>query len=373
MIKHLEAMAGLGEVTIVANFTQQDADFAWPAGVTPVPVAIARPIAPWADLMALLALHRLFRQQQFDLVHSLTPKAGLLSALAGWLARVPLRLHTFTGQVWATRTGISRVILRAADKVTAGLTTDVLADSASQRAFLIKQGVVPAAKVAVLAQGSLGGVDPTRFAPNRQARARIRESLAIPENSIVFVYLGRLQRDKGVLDLARAFAAVGVRLPIAHLLVVGRDEGQLLAELGSAAGDCRGRLHCVGSSDQPQDYLAAADVLCLPSYREGFPTVLLEAAATGLPAIGSRIYGITDAIVEHETGLLFSAGAVSQLADHMLVLAGDADFRARLGHAARERVLRGFSASAATAAWLHYHRGILAQLGTGKSPVIEWT
>jgi glycosyltransferase involved in cell wall biosynthesis len=361
MLGHLETLATIADVTAVADFTPEDASFPWPENVSRVAVAIARPIAPWADLLALLALFRLFRQRRFDLVHSVTPKAGLLAMLAGAFARIPLRLHCFTGQVWVTRTGLMRSLLKRADRLIARLATQVLADSASQREFLIAHGIVTASKSAVLAHGSICGVDTARFRPDAAARERIRRTQGIPPGAIVFLYLGRINRDKGVLDLARAFAEAGSRHADAHLLLVGPDEGDLRAELASTAGACAARMHSAGLTGRPEEYFAAADVFCLPSYREGFGTTIIEAAAAGIPAIGSRIYGITDAIVEGETGLLFAAGEVQQLSQCMLTLAGDHGLRQRMGKHARERAVRDFSAAIVSAALLEYYAKLLAQ------------
>ncbi len=361
MLGHLQALTGIAEVTVVANFAPEDASFPWPAEITRVAIPIARPIAPWADLVALLALFRLFRRQRFDLVHSITPKAGLLAVLAGALAGVPLRLHSFTGQVWVTRAGFMRTLLKSADRLIARLATQVLVDSASQRAFLIAQGVVAASKSAVLTKGSFCGVDTARFRPDPAARERVRRRHGIPPDAVVFLYLGRIIRDKGLLDLAHAFAEAGAGHANAHLLLVGPDEGHLRAALASAAADCAVRLHSAGLTNRPQEYFAAADIFCLPSYREGFGTTIIEAAAAGVPAIGSRIYGITDAIVEGETGLLFEAGAVQQLARNMRTLAGDEGLRARMGENARERAVRDFSSTVVTTALLEHYGQLLAQ------------
>ncbi len=360
MLGHLEALARIAEVTVVANFTPEDASFPWPAEISRAAIPIARPIAPWADLLALLALLRLFRKDRFDLVHSITPKAGLLAMLAARLARVPLRLHSFTGQVWVTRAGLMRTLLKSADQLIARLATHVLADSPSQREFLIAQGIVTTPKSAVLAQGSICGVDTARFRPDAAARERIRQHHGIPSSAVVFLYLGRINRDKGLLDLARAFAEFCARHPDVHLLLVGPDEGNLHAELSAAVESCTARLHHAGLTDRPQEYFAAADVFCLPSYREGFGTTIIEAAAAGLPAIGSRIYGITDAIVEGETGLMFEVGNVQQLALSMRTLAGDASLRSRMGQRAQERALRDFSSAVVTAALLDYYEKLLA-------------
>jgi len=359
MLGHLEALAAIAEVTVVADFSEEDRQFPWPDKIARTAIRIARPIAPMADLLALLALARLFRQQRFDLVHSITPKAGLLAMLAAWCIRVPLRVHTFTGQVWLTRTGLMRIVLKSADRLLARLATQVLADSASQREFLIAQGIIAANKSAVLAHGSICGVDTTRFRPDPAARERVRHSHGIPSGALVFLYLGRINRDKGLLDLAQAFALVGSERPEAHLLLVGPDEGNMGAALAGAAA-CAGRLHSVDLTDRPQDYFAAADVFCLPSYREGFGTTIIEAAAAGLPAVGSRIYGVTDAIVEGVTGLLFEPGDIQQLAQCMRTLADDASLRTRMGQRARERAVRDFSSTVVTAALLDYYEKLLA-------------
>lgn len=365
LLHHLAALARDYNVTVVANFS--DTYYLRKLGlpVSTRHVAIERKIAPPADLLALTALVRLFRAERYGLVHSVTPKAGLLAMLAAHLAGVPLRLHTFTGQVWVTRGGPMRTLLKAADRAIARHATQVLADSPSQRDFLISQGIVPAAKARVLAHGSISGVDTARFRPDAAARERVRAGLAIAPQAIVFLYLGRLSRDKGLLDLAQAFAAVGARHPNAHLLLVGPDEDEMREALVAACGACAAKLHFAGDTDQPQEYFAAADIFCLASYREGFGSTVIEAAAAGLPSIGSRIYGITDAIVEAETGLLFNVGDAQDLARCMEALARDDTLRADMGRRARERALRDFSAPAVTAALLQHYAGLFAAARRG--------
>jgi glycosyltransferase involved in cell wall biosynthesis len=184
-----------------------------------IPVRIRRGIAPLPDAAALASLARLYRQRGFDLVHSFGPKAGLLSTTAGRLAGTRARLHTFTGQVWASRTGPMRALLRAADCTTAGLATHVLADSASQRDFLVREGVVKPGRCEVLGEGSVSGVDLRRFRPDAAARSAVRAELGVAAEVPLVLFLGRITRDKGVLDLARAVAGLdGV------LAFVGPDE-----------------------------------------------------------------------------------------------------------------------------------------------------
>lgn len=359
LLEHIRAAAQVHEVAVVANTVDTSALRALGVPVDITPVAIERRIAPLADLAALWALYRHFRRERFDLVHSLTPKAGLLAALAGALAGVPVRLHTFTGQVWATRSGFGRWLLKRIDALTAAACTHVLADSGSQRDFLVDEGVVPADRIAVLAQGSVCGVDAGRFKPDAAARARIRAGWGAAPDAVVFLYLGRLTVDKGLLDLARAFADV----PGAVLAMVGPDEEGLTERIRAACGAQAGQLRFVGYTGEPQAFMAAADVFVLPSYREGFGSTVIEAATCGVPAIASRIYGLTDAVVDGVTGFLVPPRDPASLALRMRELAGDASLRQRLGMAARERAVRDFSQGALTLATLAYYEARLAESG----------
>lgn len=363
MRNHIAALAQRYPVCVIVNTTDTRFLDKLEIAAELIAAPIARPIAPVADLRAIAQLTRLFRQRQFDLVHSVTPKAGLIATVAGRMAGVPRRLHTFTGQVWATRRGPMRNVLKMADRLIANSATHILVDSFSQRDFLVAQGIVDAGKASVLGRGSISGVDASRFRPDAAKRQLVRAELGIPGAATVFLFLGRLKRDKGVLDLARAFALCSAQDPQARLLLVGPDEDGLEVQIRGLAGTGAERVHRVQYTDRPEEYFAAADIFCLPSYREGFGTTIIEAAAAGVPAIGSKIYGITDAIVEGETGLLFEAGKVQQLAQSMRTLAGDASLRRRMGQSARERAVRDFSSTVVTAALLEYYAKQLAHSG----------
>jgi glycosyltransferase involved in cell wall biosynthesis len=309
-------------------------------GIDVIPVEISRRIRPLSDVVALESLRRLFRERQFQLVHSFGPKAGLLASTAGGAARVRARIHTFTGQIWATRSGPMRALLRTADRWIARMATHILADSPSQRDFLVREGILRPERCIVLGDGSLSGVDTERFRPDPAARAAVRAQLTIGEHARVVAYLGRLIRDKGVLDLARAFPS----LPSdTFLLVVGPDEDGLAARMRELAGSAASRMRFAGYTTQPERFLAASDVLCLPSYREGFGTVIIEAAAACVPAVASRIYGVTDALLDGETGLLFRPGDAVELARVLSGILVDDALRGRLGASARRRAMEHFA------------------------------
>ena len=328
-------------------------------GVEVIPVDIPRPIRPLADLRALLRLRAVFRERRFALVHSFGPKAGLLSTWAGLLAGVPARLHTFTGQVWAARTGPSRALLKTADRAIARMATHVLTDSPSQRDFLASQGIVRGGACLVLGSGSVSGVDLARFRPDFEARRSVREELGIPPAARVVLFLGRLRRDKGILDLAEAFGRL-IAPPDAVLLLVGPDEEGLRSRVIQSARNAAGRVRFVDYTRNPERYLAASDLLCLPSYREGFGTVVIEAAAAGVAALGTRIYGISDALIDGETGLLFEPGDVQGLCRELERLLADDALRARLAAAARARARAEFAQKRLTAELASLYEKILS-------------
>jgi len=318
-------------------------------------VRILRPIAPLADLAALWKLYQLFRAERFDAVHSVSPKGGLLAMTAAWLARVPVRVHMFTGQVWVTRRSFMRWLLKSTDRWIATIATQVLADSPSQRDFLVKNDIVRAKRCSVLASGSISGVDTSRFKPDAAARAAVRSELGLDASTLLLIFLGRINRDKGVLDLAAAFRELHARSPDLALLLVGPDEQAMRNALLESAGAGAAAIRFVEYTRTPERYLAAADVLCLPSYREGFGSVVIEAGATGIPSVGSRIYGVTDAIVDGETGLLHEPANAADIAAKLLPPVTDPSLRRRLGERARERALRDFSQETVTRALLAFY------------------
>ncbi len=350
------ALAKSYEVTLILH--TDNLDFAAQNGlpVKVIPLAIERAIRPVADLRALYRLVYLFRQYHFDLIHSVTPKAGLLAMLAGKISSTPVRIHTFTGQVWATRQGLSRYLLKNMDRLLAASATHLLADSASQRQFLIDQKITQAEKLNVLADGSISGVDLVRFRPNAASRSAIRAELGIKDDELLLLFLGRLNRDKGVFDLAAAYSAAA--LPQLHLLLVGPDEGGLKEAIQQLAAPCAERLHFIDYTDKPESWFAAADIFCLPSYREGFGSVIIEAAACGLPAIGSNIYGISDAIKDGETGMLVQAGDRDELTAAIVQLVMQPECRDKMGQAALKRANADFSVRRLVQAWLHYYDGL---------------
>jgi glycosyltransferase involved in cell wall biosynthesis len=329
---HLLALSALHDLTLATNL--RDGYSLAPAIASRLRVEhlpIARRPAPLQDARALALLRRLFQREGFRVVHTVAPKAGLLGMLAAYSAGVPVRVHTFQGEVWASRRGPMRSLLRAADQVVGQCATDVLVVSRGEQQFLEREGVLQPQRSTVLGAGSIAGVDTARFQPNARLRRDVRARLGIGADDFVVLYLGRLGREKGVLHLREAFERVQLQLPRAHLVFAGPDEERLATRLAGPA------VQLLGQVGAPESYIAAADVLCLPSLREGFGVTLIEAGACGVPVLASRLYGTQDAVVEGQTGLFHEPGDSADLARKLLLLAGDAALRQRLGRAGRAR------------------------------------
>jgi glycosyltransferase involved in cell wall biosynthesis len=363
--RQIEALAESGaQVTVITSAGPELGVLQELPGIECVPIAIPRSIAPWRDLLALLRLWRFFRKERVDIAHSTTPKAGLLTAIAAFLAGVPIRLHTFTGQPWVGMRGIKRWLARGSDRLIGWLNTRCYADSLSQRQFLVDEGVLGSARISVIGAGSLAGVDTKRFDcarfPDDQRNA-LRQSLGIPADAEVLLFVGRITVDKGVRELMDAFAKLKVHGSLAHLIFVGPFD----VDSGAGGGispqeiDAIRDTHRVGYTECPESYLSIADILCLPSYREGFGTVVIEAAAMGVPTVGTNIYGLCDAVEDGKTGLLVPPQDAESLRVGLARLLADRALRRRMGSAARLRVEASFAAERVNMGVIEEYRRLL--------------
>jgi glycosyltransferase involved in cell wall biosynthesis len=352
---HLLALSETYEVTLCVNTSAYPLVEDVTLAVHVCHIDIARKITPWQDLCALFQLIRCFRGIRPTVVHSMTPKAGLLAMSAAWLVGVPWRFHTFTGQVWANKTGLARSLLQGIDRLIAVCASQVFADSASQCRLLRDEGVVRDGQISMLGSGSIAGVDIKRFCSDATIRERFRQQIGTDANTCVFLFVGRVTIDKGVFDLIQAFRELASAMCNIELWVVGPDEEGLLKALQKSAEGYGAPFRWLGATLTPEHFMAAADVLVLPSYREGFGSVLIEGAACGIPSVAYCIDGVIDAVVDESTGLLVELGKISAFASSMKQLALDGELRSRLGTQARERAIRDFSSDKVTSAWLEFY------------------
>jgi glycosyltransferase involved in cell wall biosynthesis len=343
----LEALSAAGaSVTVITSDDPLGKDIACLDYCKFEPIYIAREINIFADAVALYKLWRLFRKRRFDIIHSTTPKAGLLCAIAAWLARAPIRLHTFTGQVWVTLKMPKKALIKFCDRLIGLLNTQCYADSFSQRDFLIKNKIISKKKSTVLGSGSLAGVDISRFNSANftlEEKKRIKSTLKLGDKTVVILFVGRVTKEKGLYELLEVVhRLLSEGYPIS-LLIVGPFESQFEQEIRPYAQQlCSDRVIFTGFCANPEYFMAIADILCIPSYREGFGTVVIEAAAMGIPVVGTNIYGLSDAIVNGETGLLVEKKNVLQLMEALQTLVKNEQLRKKLGDQAKERAINEF-------------------------------
>lgn len=350
MGKTLHGLAEEFDLTVVGEDVSRYAD-QFPH-VSWIDIDIPRKTSPLRDLKALIQLYWVCLRVRPHIVHSIMPKAGLLAAIAAWLARVPIRVHTFTGQVWATKSGLPRRLYKLLDRLVVLLNTACLTDSPSQSRYLQREGIGSTGQpLPVLGHGSLIGVDLERFDRERiQRHASVnRELLGLTENDLVISYIARKSRDKGAIDMLRGFALAREAAPHMRLLYIGPDESNgELDELRVSQPNLFVSVIERGSVTNHEEYLLLSDVLCMPSYREGFGSIVIDAAALGVPCIGSRIVGLTDSVVDGVTGLLHEAGSVMELSSLLLRIDEDRSLLERLGFAACERARTDFSSEIMT-------------------------
>lgn len=343
---HMNELIKNNEIYLISNIEnveEEQEDF---AGINLISVAISRKISLWSDIRGMVSLYCIMKRHRFDVVHSITPKAGLLGMLASYLARIPNRFHTFTGQVWVTRHGFLRWLLKSLDKMIVHCATGIMVDGFLQRQFLVKEGVVNELKARVLGHGSICGVDIHKFKPDVEMRAIIRKKYVIDDQAIVFLYIGRLNAEKGINELVEAFSQIAHEYDHARLFIVGPDEEQVQERIKSQYSQIMNQIVFGEYTKMPQQIMAASDVNCLPSHREGFNGVIIESACVGLPSFGSNIYGIADAIVDGETGILHEKGDVQGICNAMRQFLENPDEMRLMGRAARERAVKYFSQEA---------------------------
>jgi len=341
----LRRMSADFEVCVVGHGVSKNKEF-YP-NVKFVDIDINRKTSLFSDSLALIALCRFFHSYKPDIVHSIMPKAGLLAAIAGFVCRVPIRIHTFTGQTWVAKAGLSRYFYYLLDRLINSLNTICLTDSLSQSAFLLEHKIHHSRQpLPVLSKGSLSGVDVTRFNLNGLAEEakQLRTGFGLDKNNFVFAFIARKTRDKGAIDVLKAFSSLSTASKDTRLLFVGPDEDGEIGRLHKTNPELFVNVIDVGHVNNHEVYLAITDVLCLPSYREGFGSIVIDAASMGVPTIGSRIPGLTDSVVDRQTGMLFPAGNLDELVTLMRAFVDDPKMRQTMGAAAKVRVDEFFTA-----------------------------
>ena len=337
--------------------------------VEAVTLPIRREIAPLADLVSLIRLYRVLKRLQPDVTEFGTPKAGLLGNLAAKLCGVPARVYMLRGLRLETLSGLKRRIMLVAERISSACAHVVVCNSPSLRAQALALGVAPAHKLHLIGNGSSNGIDVERFSPGPDT---IRQSLGISRQAPVVGFVGRLTRDKGIPELIDAFEQTLTAVPSARLLLVGwfdRSDDAVSESLRRRIL-AHPRITCTGYVADPAPWYRAMDVMVLPTWREGFPNVVLEAAATEIPVITTIATGSRDAVLPEVTGLLVPAGYPQAIAESLLRLVRDPEDRLRMGRAARAWVTERFVNESVLASTVSFYRNLLENSGAWKKAAL---
>jgi glycosyltransferase involved in cell wall biosynthesis len=305
-------------------------------------VPMERGISPLRDVVALVRVWRLIRWLRPDIVEFSTPKAGLLGILAARFCGIRARIYVLKGLKLETARGFRRRLLGWAERIAAGSAHRVVCNSPSLRERALAMGMGSASKVILLGKGSSNGVDLARFAPGA---SDVRKHLGIEHAAPVIGFSGRLTADKGLPELLEAFAMILRDIPDAYLLLVGwfdAAEDALHCRIRSRV-EGHPRIICTGFVDDAAAYYRVMDVMVLPSWREGFPNAVLEAAASGVPVIATCCTGSCDAVIPEVTGLLVPVGHPEAICDAVLNLMSNPDRRRGMSAAARAWVAENYA------------------------------
>lgn len=324
------------EVCVLASPGEYWADLdLYGDAVKRIEVPMERHISPLRDLRSLWRLVKVFRRERPDMVHSMTPKAGLLCMIAAWITYVPVRIHTFTGLVFPTAKGLKRRILMVTDWITCYCATHIIPEGEGVKRDLLENGITRK-PIRVLGHGNCQGIDLVRFNP---ALPEIQAEAAtiLKQGVFTFIAIGRLVGDKGINELVAAFSRLNKELPNTRLILVGPQEKELdplssdtIAEIGRNPA-----IEAVGNQADVRPWLAAADCHILASYREGFPNVVIEAGAMGLPQIVTDINGANEIIINNQNGVIVPPRSTDALLTAMRRMVINSAYRTNLAANAR--------------------------------------
>lgn len=335
------------DVTVLCPKRRKDEwEVAMPKGVSIVEMPVERKIAPWRDIASAWKLWRAVRTLRPAVTNVGTPKAGLLGGFAAWLNRVPARFYTLHGLRFETTNGLKRRLLVFAERLACRFAHRVICVSRSVQEKAISYGVTTRQRSVVFGAGSCNGVNVSRFDANpkllRRA-AEVRKELRVPLCATVILFMGRLTRDKGIPELMQAFSRLDKQHSDIRLVLAGcfEDEDPLPSDVREGL-ESHPHVIFAGAVQDTPAYYTMADIVVLPSHREGLPTVILEAQAAGKPVVGANATGIVDLIEDGETGLLFPIGDVHALCEALSKLIENKKFADKLGRAGMDQIKRDF-------------------------------
>ena len=310
-------------------------------------IPLTREITPLRDIIATFSLYRLLLLEKPDIVHTHTPKAGIVGMLASFLAKVPVRLHTVAGLPLLEAKGLKRLILNLVERLTYKFSTKVYPNSYGLKDIILKNRFTKEDKLCVIGNGSSNGIDTSFFDPklvSSKKKKSIRSKLGIKKNDFVFIFVGRLVTDKGINELVEAFNELCLQLENIKLLLVGPSEDNLdpLSEKTKLSISNHNKIISVGYQSDVRPFFAVSNLLVFPSYREGFPNVVLQSAAMGLPSIVSDINGCNEIIKNDYNGIIIPSKDIKSLIQAMERIFIDKELYLRCKENSRLSIMKNY-------------------------------
>ncbi|WP_339887718.1 glycosyltransferase family 4 protein [uncultured Flavobacterium sp.] len=310
-------------------------------------IEMTRQITPVKDLISVYKLYLFFKKQKPFIVHTHTPKAGTVGMLAAKLAGVPNRLHTIAGLPLLEATGNKRKLLNFVEKITYRCATKVYPNSFGLNEIIIQEKFCNPDKLKVLGNGSTNGIDTSFFNAKKYSQIEndaLKKTLEILPNDFVFIFVGRLVSDKGINELTEAFKKLNGLFSNTKLLLVGPSETELDPLLPKALKEIEENksIISVGYQNDVRSYFAISNALVFPSYREGFPNVVMQAGAMGLPSIVSNINGCNEIIIENHNGIIIPVKNTIAIFDAMKKMVENVAFYNQLKENSRKRIVDNY-------------------------------
>lgn len=314
-------------------------------GVRTIAVPMERHISLINDIKSLFALIKVFRKEKPDIVHSITPKAGMLCMVAAWWTKVPVRVHTFTGLVFPTSTGLKRKTLMLTDKITCACATHIIPEGEGVKNDLVNNKITKK-PLKVLGFGNIRGVDMEFYSRRDEVLQKMEELKLRDDNKFTFLFVGRIVRDKGINELVSAFQTLNRDNKETRLILIGAFENDLdpVSDETRITISEHPDIQAVGKKmgDELLAYYAAADCFVLPSYREGFPNTVLEAGAMGLPSIVTDINGSREIVRQGRNGVIIPSKDTDALYHAMVGMVKDENARNHMAYNARDMIASRF-------------------------------
>lgn len=348
------------EVIAVSSPGESLKELAEREGVRTIEVPMERHISISKDIKSLWRMWRVMRREKPDMVHSMTPKAGMVSMITAKLAGVPIRIHTFTGLVFPTSTGLKRRILMFTDWLTCACATHVIPEGEGVKADLLNNKITKK-ELRVLGYGNIKGIDLDYYHPNSFKVDNKQDD----SEFFRFVFVGRLVGDKGINELVTAFSRLNKENPSTGLVLVGPEEENLDPIKPEIAAEIKRNpaIKAVGRQNDVRPFYAAADALVFPSYREGFPNVVIEAGAMGLPSIVTDINGSREIIIDGENGTIIPSKNTDALYEAMKFFVENPDEVKRMAANARPLIASRYEQSYVRQCLKDFYKELLAQKG----------